>query len=145
MSYLKFFKNQCVMRTVDGDPCALPAANGEKFCAYHKTNGTVPVAFVDPTSSFEHAYLPELKDAAAIQAAISEVSELMLHRRIEPKEATALFYAMQVASFNLGLLNPIPENDYPRALPPGIIHGCAERKPKRRRGRPRKVVAEAGA
>jgi hypothetical protein len=30
---------------------------------------------------------------------------MMLHRRIEPKEAGALFYAMQVASTNLGHLN----------------------------------------
>ena len=48
-----------------------------------------------------HVYLPQLADAACIQSAISEVSEMMLHCRIEPKEASALFYAMQVASSNL--------------------------------------------
>ena len=47
-----------------------------------------------------HVYLPQLADAACIQSAISEVCGMML-RRIEPKEASALFYAMQVASSNL--------------------------------------------
>ncbi len=52
-----------------------------------------------------HVYLPQLEDAVSIQSAISEVCEMMLHRRIKPKEATALFYAMQVASTNLSFLN----------------------------------------
>lgn len=52
-----------------------------------------------------HVYLPALKDAASIQLAISEICEMVLHRRIETKEAGTLFYAMQVASSNLGQLN----------------------------------------
>src|SRR5258708_11861195 len=50
---------------------------------------------------------PQLEDATSIQSAISEVCELMLHRRIEPKEASALFYAMQVASTNLAFVNAL--------------------------------------
>jgi hypothetical protein len=71
-----------------------------------------------------HVYLPQLEDAASIQSAISEVCELMLHRRIEPKEASALFYAMQVASTNMALLSagkthkPAPETSSTQSSDP---------------------------
>jgi hypothetical protein len=82
----------------------------------------------------------------------------MLHRRIEPEEASALFYAMQVASTNLGFVlarkhppqNPktnsdpspetastnishIPAPSEPNPLPPGTIHACEQ--PRRRKRR----------
>src|ERR1035438_9617942 len=88
----------------------------------------------------------QLEDAASIQSAISEVCELMLHRRIEPKEATALFYAMQVASTNMAFLNAnknqrmnslsasVPSSD-PKLLPPGTIQACEQ--PRRRKRRQR--------
>ncbi|HKM46396.1 MAG TPA: hypothetical protein VJX69_02355, partial [Terriglobales bacterium] len=87
---------------------------------------------------------PQLEDASSIQSAISEVCEMMLHRRIEPKEASALFYAMQVASTNMALLNAnkhqplnsdtssVPSSD-PKLLPPGTIHACEQ--PRRRHRR----------
>ena len=52
-----------------------------------------------------HAYLPVFEDAVSIQAAIQDVCEMMLHRRIEPKEASILLYAMQVASTNMAQMN----------------------------------------
>ena len=52
-----------------------------------------------------HTYLPVFEDAVSIQSAISDVCEMMLHRRIEPKEASILLYAMQVASTNMAQLN----------------------------------------
>jgi len=107
---------------------------------------------------FDHYYLPPLTDSAAIQSAISEVCELMLHRRIEPKEASALFYAMQVASSNFGIalagkrpphnsreqsvpspemtpanVSPTPAASEPNPLPPGTIQACEE--PRRRKRR----------
>jgi len=85
---------------------------------------------------------------------------MMLHRRIEPKEASALFYAMQVASTNLGFLNgnknrklnsetssdtssaktsekisPTPASSKPNRLSPGTIQACEQ--PRRRRRRQR--------
>jgi hypothetical protein len=75
----------------------------------------------------------------------------MLHRRIEPKEASALLYAMQVASVNLGILSanknqnlisqtapspsPViaaenipspPTSSEPKPLPPGTIQASAQ-------------------
>ncbi|MGP0095877.1 MAG: hypothetical protein ACLPHI_02475 [Terriglobales bacterium] len=81
-----------------------------------------------------HVYLPQLEDAASIQSAISEVCEMMLHRRIEPKEASALFYAMQVASTNLGFLNTNNHHKPDSETPPGNIQACQQ--PRRNR-RPR--------
>jgi hypothetical protein len=93
-----------------------------------------------------HVYLPQLEDAASIQSAISEVCEMMLHRRIEPKEASALFYAIQVASSNLVHKNqkpnsetssdtssPPPASSEPNHLPPGTIKACEQ--PRRRNRR----------
>jgi len=152
----------CKMRKPNGDPCQSPALKGEDFCHYHKVMGASPVAFDNQTFPSTHVYLPRLESAASIQAAISEVCELMLHRRIEPKEASALFYAMQVASQNLAPLggtfngskpqkaDEAPETSNsaansattPDPLPPGTIQACAVQPPRRRRGRPRKAVPQ---
>jgi hypothetical protein len=91
-----------------------------------------------------HVYLPQLEDAASIQSAISEVCEMMLHRRIEPKEASALFYAMQVASTNMALLTASKNRNLnldtssdpssePKRLPPGTIQACEQPRPRKRR------------
>jgi hypothetical protein len=101
----KYSNGLCQMRKINGDPCTSPAQEGERFCHFHKVMGPSPIDYEHRPTSYDHIYLPRLKDAHSIQAAISEVCELMLHRRIEPKEASALFYAMQVASQNLGPFN----------------------------------------
>ena len=152
----RYGEGRCIMRKVNGDPCGSPALKGETFCHYHKIMGATPVHFDNQNIPSTHVYLPPLESAASIQAAISEVCELMLHRRIEPKEASALFYAMQVASQNLGPLNGIfkagktrhadaatpdqPSDSAP--LPPGTIQACAQQPPRRGRGRPRKLVPQ---
>jgi hypothetical protein len=93
----------CAQRKTNGDPCQSPALYGETFCHYHKIMGP-PKANIDNNPS-GHAYLPAFEDAVSIQGAISDVCEMMLHRRIEPKEASILLYAMQVASTNMAHLN----------------------------------------
>src|SRR6266852_9841280 len=57
-----------------------------------RQNGTIAHQHRQRRHSPLSRLLPQLEDAASIQSAISEVCELMLHRRIEPKEASALFY-----------------------------------------------------
>jgi len=146
----KYGDELCTMRKVNGDPCGSPALKGERFCHYHKVMGATPVHFANQDIPFTHVYLPPLKNAASIQAAISEVCELMLHRRIEPKEASALFYAMQVASQNLGPLSgnfnatktrktpaatPDHQTKNSAPLPPGTIQACAQQPQRRRRSK----------
>jgi hypothetical protein len=151
----------CEQRKANGDPCQSPALRDKRFCHYHEIMGPSPINInnTEPNPS-SHIYLPQLEDAASIQSAISEVCEMMLHRRIEPKEASALFYAMQVASTNLGFLNannnqkpnsetsshtsstkisekisPTPASSKPNRLPPGTIQACEQ--PQRRHRRQR--------
>jgi hypothetical protein len=128
----KYADSVCKMRKTNGDPCESRALKGGDFCHYHKVMGATPVIFDNQAIHSTHVYLPRLESASSIQAAISEVCELMLHRRIEPKEASALFYAMQVAS----------QNVEPQALPPGTIQASAVQPPRRRPGRPRKTVPQ---
>jgi len=137
----------CEQRKTNGDPCKSPALHGERFCHYHKVMGPSPIDINNSdTIPSTHIYLPPLEDPVSIQSAISEVCEMMLHRRIEPKEATALFYAMQVASTNMAFLNAnknqklnsetssVPSSD-PKLLPPGTIQACEQ--PRRRHRRQR--------
>jgi hypothetical protein len=135
----KYSSKPCEQRKVNGDPCDSPALNGKRFCHYHNLMGPSPVNFDNnqaiPSS---HVYLPQLEDAASIQSAISEVCELMLHRRIEPKEASALFYAMQVASSNLVHKNQ-KQNSEPSSdassEKPGTIQACEQPRRRNRRRR----------
>ena len=135
----------CEQRKINGDPCTSRALRDKRFCHYHEVMGPPPVNIDNNEGNASlHVYLPQLEDAVSIQSAISEVCEMMLHRRIEPKEATALFYAMQVASTNMALLNgnknrklfsqtssvPLPD---PKLPPPGTIQACEQ--PQRRKRR----------
>jgi len=99
----KFSDKLCAQRKANGDPCQSPALRGERFCHYHKLVGK-PSINIDNSPS-GHAYLPLFEDAVSIQSAISDVCEMMLHRRIETKEASILLYAMQVASTNMAHMN----------------------------------------
>ncbi|HMD17411.1 MAG TPA: hypothetical protein VKH18_12150 [Terriglobales bacterium] len=137
----------CEQRKTNGDPCQSPALHGKRFCHYHELMGPSPIDINNSdTIPSTHVYLPQLEDAVSIQSAISEVCEMMLHRRIEPKEASALFYAMQVASTNMAFLNAnknqmlsseensVPSSD-PKLLPPGTIQACEQPKRRNRRRR----------
>jgi hypothetical protein len=151
----------CEQRKTNGDPCHSPALHGKRFCHFHQVMGPSPIDINNAESNPSlHVYLPQLENAASIQSAISEVCEMMLHRRIEPKEASALFYAMQVASTNLGFLNgnknqklnsetssdtssaktsekisPTPGSSKPNRLSPGTIQACEQPRRYRRRQR----------
>jgi hypothetical protein len=99
----KYSDKICAQRKANGDPCQSPALRGERFCHFHKVMGK-PKAEIDNHPS-GHTYLPVFEDAVSIQSAISDVCEMMLHRRIETREASILLYAMQVASTNMAQLN----------------------------------------
>ncbi len=99
----KYSDKLCTQRKCDGDPCQSRALRGEKVCHFHKVMGTPKVNIDNDPSG--HTYLPLFEDAVSIQSGISDVCEMMLHRRIEPKEASILLYAMQVASTNMAHMN----------------------------------------
>jgi hypothetical protein len=99
----KYSDKICTQRKSDGDPCQSRALRGESVCHFHKVMGTPKINIDNGPSG--HAYLPVFEDAVSIQSAISDVCEMMLHRRIETKEASILLYAMQVASTNIAHMN----------------------------------------
>jgi hypothetical protein len=102
----------CQHTKMSGDRCGAPALRDQKFCRFHNCCGPVEVdvstsATVPPAPFF----LPVLEDAASIQATITQVCKHLLHRRLDPKKAGILLYAMQVASSNLGRLNEDKSED----------------------------------
>ena len=99
----KYSDKICAQRKANGDPCQSPVLRGERFCHYHRVMGAAKVNIDNSPSG--HTYLPVFEDAVSIQSAISDVCEMMLHRRIETREASILLYAMQVASTNMAQLN----------------------------------------
>jgi hypothetical protein len=147
----KYSDEICAQRKHNGDPCQSRVVYGERFCHYHLVMGK-PKAEINNGPS-NHTYLPPFEDAVSIQGAISDVCEMMLHRRIESKEAAILLYAMQVASTNMAQLNSkkgqrkqkspassVPSTEAPPAnnsptipseptsLPPGTIQACEPRR-----------------
>src|SRR5208337_3741689 len=97
---------RCQHIKMNGDRCRASALRDRKFCRFHCSCSDVEVdvstSAAVPAAPF---FLPVLEDAASIQLAITQVCEHLLERRLDPKKAGVLLYAMQVASSNLGRLN----------------------------------------
>jgi len=102
----RYSDEACQQMKLDGEPCRAAALRGKKFCYYHLHSGPPPEEvsnrLVIPQVQF---HVPLLDDATSIQATISVVCEHLLHRRLEPKKAGILLYALQVASSNLSHVN----------------------------------------
>ncbi len=102
----RYSDEACQQIKLDGEPCRSAALRGKKFCYYHLHSGPPPAEvsnrLVIPLVQF---HVPFLDDATSIQATISVVCEHLLHRRLEPKKAGILLYALQVASSNLSHVN----------------------------------------
>src|SRR5271157_2428295 len=97
---------RCKRMKMNGTQCESPALRDQKFCYFHQRCS--PVQLDVSTSAAEPAalfFLPVLEDAVSIQATITQVCEHLLHRRLDPKKAGVLLYAMQVASSNLNRLS----------------------------------------
>jgi hypothetical protein len=106
-SYSDRYSDQaCQQIKLTGEPCRAAALRGKKFCYYHLHSGPPPQDVSNPAVIPQvQFHLPLLDDAMSIQATISVVCEHLLHRRLEPKKAGMLLYALQVASSNLSRVN----------------------------------------
>ncbi|MGB8013102.1 MAG: hypothetical protein WCF68_15925 [Terriglobales bacterium] len=106
-SYSERYSDEaCQQIKLDGEPCRSAALRGKKFCYYHLHSGPPPEEVSNPAAIPRvQFHVPLLDDATSIQATISLVCEHLLHRRLEPKKAGILLYALQVASSNLGRMN----------------------------------------
>jgi hypothetical protein len=108
----RYSDEACQQIKLDGEPCRSAALRGKKFCYYHLHAGPPPKDASNPGVIPQvQFHLPLLDDATSIQATISLVCEHLLHRRLEPKKAGILLYAMQVASSNLSRINNEDKNE----------------------------------
>lgn len=109
--YERYSDEACQQLKYNGEPCRAAALRGKKFCYYHLHAGPPPIEVENlaaiPKVQF---HLPLLDDATPIQATITLVCEHLLHRRLEPKKAGILLYALQVASSNLNHINKEDRN-----------------------------------
>ena len=81
----------------NGTQCGSPALRKEKFCYYHHQCAPVKIA-IDGKNEI---LLPVFDDASSIQIALRQVTQLLLEKKIEPKSAGLVLYALQIASSNL--------------------------------------------
>ena len=94
---------QCQHIKTNGSQCGSPALRNQQLCYYHDRQRPL-LQDVNGSAKFPPApfFLPLLEDANSIQRALGKVCDHLLHRRLDPKKAAVLLYALQQASTNLG-------------------------------------------
>jgi hypothetical protein len=101
---------QCEHIKINGEFCGSPALRGRNYCYFHLTYHGSRLSAERQyararTESADTAMvpleLPPLEDAAAIQMALMQVIDAILHNRIDNKRAGLVLYALQTASSNL--------------------------------------------
>src|SRR3954463_12396753 len=100
---------RCHYIKTNGEVCGSPALRGRGNCYFHHGAAkrdqrrarfaSVNSLDVEP---------PQFEDAESIQVGISEVALAILDRRVDPRTATSLLYAMQLAISNLKNLSNAP-------------------------------------
>ncbi len=97
---------QCRHIFTDGRRCASPCLRQEEFCYYHHTTRK-PVADPRQRRSRRSTFrLPLPEDRSAIQSSIGEVLQRIASNDIDPRRAGLLLYGLQIASLNLGKIQP---------------------------------------
>jgi hypothetical protein len=121
---------QCQHTKKDGSQCGSPALRNRQLCYFHDRccpviqDGSSSARF--PPAPF---FLPLLEDANSIQRALGKVCEHLLHRRLDPKNAGVLLYALQQASTNLDRRGrkKTQENNQQNKREPSSPSQCRER------------------
>jgi hypothetical protein len=107
---------QCQYIRTNGSQCGSPALRNQSLCYYHDRQRPIAKTFPGP-AQFPPApfFLPLLEDFSSIQRGLSKVCEHLLQRRLDPKKAGVLIYAMQLASTNLHCRNKSQKKSTPSA------------------------------
>jgi hypothetical protein len=103
----------------DGSQCGSPALRNLQFCFFHDRCRPL-IQDVSGSAQYPSApfFLPRLEDANSIQRALAKVCQNLLHRRLDPKKAGVLLYAIQLASSNLARSNKNKSHKKSAPLPP---------------------------
>jgi hypothetical protein len=107
----------CNHLKVNGDRCQLAALRGRPFCYFHdetekrrRISARLTRRLADRRR--RTIQLPVLEDPNAIQVALMETINAFIDQRLDHKDASLLFYALQTASANvksLKLSDPVPK------------------------------------
>ena len=93
---------RCQHIKVNGTQCGSPALRKERFCYYHQQNRPIEVEFYgEEKYAMGEILLPVFEDANSIQVVLRQVTQMLLQKRLDPKTAGLVLYALQIASSNL--------------------------------------------
>jgi len=87
-----------------GTQCGSPALRGQPFCHYHRQSRPKNVECYEDWLTPGHSgniTLPVFEDAHSVQFVVRQVTEMILHQKIDPKCAALALYGLQIASANL--------------------------------------------
>src|SRR3954469_12134909 len=108
---------RCHYIKTNGEVCGSPALRGRGYCYFHHEAAKRDqrrARFASANSI--DIELPRFEDPESIQVGISEIALAILDRRLDPRTATSLLYAMQLAVSNLKNLS-----NAPRKLRPYVV------------------------
>jgi hypothetical protein len=94
---------RCQHIKTSGAQCGMPALRNEKLCYYHKHNRLAAAELYLDGERYcdSQIMIPPFEDAHSIQMVLRHVVQLMLQKRINPKDAGLMLYALRIASGNL--------------------------------------------
>ena len=81
---------KCQYIRVNGIQCGSPALRDHKFCYFH----------YDVRRPTLNTVLPILEDATAIQAALDNLAQWIIEKRLDPLQVNQLLWLMKIAAFN---------------------------------------------
>lgn len=94
---------QCHHIKTSGVRCGSPALRSRRYCYYHQRHRPVMLN-VGWDSDPRYFSLPLLEDAHDIQSALRQVALYYLNGMFNEKKAGLMFYALQIATSNLKLM-----------------------------------------
>ncbi len=89
----------CQHIKANGERCGSPAITGRHFCHFHAEMRDR--AHRRAQAAENDSRFPILEDANAVQIALMQTIDDILHNRIDRKQAALILYALQTASINL--------------------------------------------
>jgi SRSO17 transposase len=89
-----------------GSRCVVAALKGRRYCHFHdeaekRRRASARITRRLAKRTRRNINIPVLEDANAIQVALMETIHALIDQRLERKDASLLFYALQTASANV--------------------------------------------
>jgi hypothetical protein len=98
----------------NGTQCEAPALSGNQWCFFHarlhqRHSRFRPIEVsTESIARAQPVHLSALEDRDSVQVALSVVINALASGQMEPRQATALLYGLQIASSNLARMQPTP-------------------------------------